>query len=96
MAVMRKYDFARLVAGIISLLGALAFVVGGLSILLGIAGVLENRGAALLYGTSLLAWGVLAIAAAQMMQAVVATAMNTAEMCELLQSMAGRRAEDKA
>jgi hypothetical protein len=94
MAVKRKYDFALLVGGIIPLLGALAFVVGGSSIILGIAGALENRGAALVYGTSLLAWGVLAIAAAQMMQAVVATALNTAEMCEFLQSMAGQRAEE--
>ena len=95
MPVKRKYDFALLVAGIVSLLGALAFVVGGLSIVLGIAGVVENRGAALLYGASLLAWGVLAIAGAQMMQAVVATAINTGEMCEFLQSMAGRRADEK-
>jgi hypothetical protein len=96
MAVKRKYDFALLVAGIISLLGALAFVVGGLSILLGIVGALENRGTAFVYGASLLGWGVLAIAGAQMMQAVVATAVNTAEMCEFLQSMAGRRAEEKS
>jgi len=95
MAVKRKYDFALLVAGIIFFLGALALLLGGLGIVGAIVTGLEKGGGGLVIGLSLLAWGVGAIAGAQMMQAVIDTAMNTAEMCEHLQKMAGHRIEEK-
>jgi len=91
----RPAESTRLSAGIIFVLGALALVVGGLSIVAALISGLEKSGGALLFGISFLAWGVGAIAGAQMMQAVIDTARNTAEMCEFLQQMAGHRTGEK-
>jgi hypothetical protein len=95
MAVKRTYDFALTLAWIISLLGGVAVVVGGVSIIVAIVGGLEKGAPVLVFGISLLAWGFTVVAGAQLMQAVIDTARNTAEMCDYLQQTAGNRPEPK-
>jgi hypothetical protein len=95
MAVKRKYDFALTLAWIISFLGALAIVVGGVTIIIAIGSGLTKGAPALLFGISTLAWGFGAVAGAQLMQAVIDTAMNSAQMCEFLEQMAKHRTEEK-